>query len=446
MRALPAAGLTELAVGVALFFATEGSSMVSSASDSAAVAVIAFSVLVAAVALARRYGASATTTSFVALIALVACALPSPADAFEIRRSEQTVMVPADEVIDDTLLAFGETVEISGTVNGDLIAFARRVVINGRVAGQVITGAQEIEIGAAIGGSVVGAAQTLTVSDSDIAHNLYAFGQTISTRNGVIRGNAALFGSRAVINAAVGRDAVGFGADVEVGGAVEGDVTAYAERVNVRDEARIGGDVIAHVQSEDNVSVASGATIGGELRTAVNGGQRGPGTERDDRSVGGWILAKVLRFTAAFIAGGLLLWLVPAVRRLSVDTPGEAFTAAGIGLITLISAPIVALLVAITIIGLPVAFVVFVLWVIGLYLAKIVVAHYVGRRLLITAGRNGHFTAPLALGLVIVLLVVSIPFIGGIVNFLLTITGLGLLAILLARVLPREPNDAAVAP
>src|SRR5690606_10429915 len=142
------AGLTELAVGVAFFFATEGSSMVSSAFNLAVVSVIAFGAFAAAAALGRRHGASTGAFSLVALVALIALVAfghASPAEAFELRRSDQTVTVNADEVIDDTLLAFGETIEIHGTVNGDLIAFARRVVVNGRVAGQIITGAQEIE-------------------------------------------------------------------------------------------------------------------------------------------------------------------------------------------------------------------------------------------------------------------------------------------------------------
>src|SRR5690606_1778361 len=154
------------------------------------VSVVPFVASAAAAAVGRRHGASTGAFSLVALVALIALVAfghASPAEAFELRRSDQTVTVNADEVIDDTLLAFGETIEIHGTVNGDLIAFARRVVVNGRVAGQIITGAQEIEIGATVGGSVLGAAQTLTFADSDIAQNVYAFGQTVTTRGGVIR-------------------------------------------------------------------------------------------------------------------------------------------------------------------------------------------------------------------------------------------------------------------
>src|SRR5690606_39375072 len=120
----------------------------------------------------RRHGSSAVALSFVAFVALAAFGAAAPADAFELRQSEETVTVAADEVIDDTLLAFGDTVEIHGPVNGDLVAFARRVVIDGRVQGQVYTRAQHVEIRATMGGSVLGAAQTLSLADSDIAHNV----------------------------------------------------------------------------------------------------------------------------------------------------------------------------------------------------------------------------------------------------------------------------------
>ena len=97
--------------------------------------------------------------------------------------------------------------------------------------------------------------------------------------------------------------------------------------------------------------------------------------------------------------------------------------------VSLVAVPGVAVLVAFTLIGLPLAAIAIVLWLIALYLAQIVVAYVVGARLL--RGRGSHYAALLALGLAVVMLVVNVPFLGGLVSFLLTICGLGLLALFL---------------
>ena len=113
---------------------------------------------------------------------------------------------------------------------------------------------------------------------------------------------------------------------------------------------------------------------------------------------------------------------------MTLDSASRAVKAAGIGLVTAVMLPIACVLIGITIIGIPLGIVGFVLWLLGLYLAKIVVAFLIGRRLF--AGQGGpppHNAALLISGLVVILIAVNIPFVGGIVNILLTIVGLGLL-------------------
>ena len=88
----------------------------------------------------------------------------------------------------------------------------------------------------------------------------------------------------------------------------------------------------------------------------------------------------------------------------------------------------VSVIVCFTIIGIPLGVTGILLWILGLYFAKIVVALLIGRRLF--AGQTGqvpHHAALLVAGLVLILIAMNIPYVGGLVNFLLTILGLGLL-------------------
>ena len=63
-----------------------------------------------------------------------------------------------------------------------------------------------------------------------------------------------------------------------------------------------------------------------------------------------------------------------------------------------------------------------------------------GRVLLETSGR--HYAVMLLAGLVAVLVAVNIPFVGGLINLLLTILGLGLLAELVYRGMSRVRAEA----
>ena len=129
---------------------------------------------------------------------------------------------------------------------------------------------------------------------------------------------------------------------------------------------------------------------------------------------------------AAFLAGLLLFWLFPTLR--SVTLPGvAALRSAGIGLAAAVTLPIAALLVCFTIVGLPVGIATFVLGALGLYLAKPVVGQVVGRLLFRNPDAQPHFAVTLLIGLAIVIFAGSLPFVGGIVRFAVTIIGFGVI-------------------
>jgi len=404
-----------------LFIATEGRSMLTSTIETMGAAVVVVLVAAAALAAARRGGGAAVFSA-----ALAAIAFSTDSEALEIRKSDGLVSVPASETIDDTLIAFGHDVEIDGRVTGDLIAFAQRVVIRGAVDGQVVTAGRRIELEGELGGSMLGAAETIAARDGAIGRNLYGFVREITIGRDVeIVGNGIIFASGASIAGAIGRDVYAFAADVEATGRVGGDLIAYTSSLRVRDPARIEGNVIAHVGDERSVSVSPG-TVVGEVDTRVS---RERGEERDD-GPGAFLAGQAVRFAAAFVTGLILLWLVPPFTRMSLDTAGEVVTSAGVGLIALVAVPIIAVMTAITLIGLPIAVLAMLAWLAALYLAKIVVAHFVGKTIFDRSARPAHFALALLVGLLLVFVAINIPFVGGLFNFVLTITGLGMIVIL----------------
>lgn len=381
------------------------------------------------------------------LLAVLACvivSMPAPSQALDIRRADNgSILIPSGEVVADTLMAFGETVEVDGEVEGDLIAFGRRVIVRGRIGGQLITGAQNVTIEGEVANSVLGFAQSLNVSTASIGRNLYGFAAAIEASGGEgIADNAVVFAERVNFTGPVGRDLLGFAQEIELGGSVGGSLTAYANRLTLLAPARVAGNLTAHLPEEDRLTVSPGAVIGGSVETKIR-------ERREDRTgytSAGYYVAQVLWYAAAFVTGLILLALVPGLRRVSVGDVTQTLIAGGVGLVALVAVPIIAVLVAITIIGIPVALLALALWLAALYLAKIVLAHVVGTRILEASGSTRHFTVALAVGLLLVLLLVELPFIGGLLNFLLTICGLGLLMLFLWRAVRGERVAGVASP
>ena len=339
------------------------------------------------------------------------------ADALEVRRSEGSLTIPSGETVDDTLIALAETVQVDGNVTGDLIALGRRVRVRGMVRGNLITAARDVEIDGAVEGSILQFGQTL-VTRGQTSGNLYAFGQTITVPSGArVGGNATTFSETTTIEGAVGHDVTSFGRELDLGGMVSRRVNAYGERVDIRAGARIDGGLTAHVPDRENVRVDPGATIGGVTRIEVS--ERAPSRFVTVR----YYVRQVIRLAAAFLTGWIFFRLVPGAAAIRLDSGGALLTALGAGAIAACATPILAIVIGITIVGLPLAVFALVLWAILLYLAKILLAVSVGRAIVGSSGAG--IAGALMVGLVLIIVAVNVPYVGGLVNVLLTVTGLG---------------------
>jgi hypothetical protein len=109
------------------------------------------------------------------LIVLLALSLPS----FGLeRRHAEYVTVAANETVDDTLVAAGNTVRIEGVVNGDLIAFGRTVEVVGTVNGDLVTLSKRTVVSGTVEGRIYTFSESLDL-DGLLAHNLYGVAQSL---------------------------------------------------------------------------------------------------------------------------------------------------------------------------------------------------------------------------------------------------------------------------
>ncbi len=416
--------IADIGVEAAIFLAKQGGAIMTSIGKTVAMAM--FTTFIGWLALARpRRNRAHLPLIIAALFGLVAMQ-PTPSQALEIRHEKSEVFIPAGETIDDTLIVSGETVEVAGDVTGDLIAVGRRVTVRGHVGGQVFAFGQTVNVEGEVGGNVTSAAETLGISALHVGGNLYGVGSTVNLNPAAnIDANAVLGGEHLRLAGSVGRDVLSAGENVDVSGTIGGALTAYAQALKVLPPARIAGPVTAYVQHADDLTVSPGAVIGGKVETKLVEGH----LEKNRYLTGGFYLSQLLRFVAALITGTVLLTLLPGLRSVGVDDARGALIAGGVGIVTLVAMPIIAVIVALTIIGLPLGVLGLLLWIVGLYLAKLVVANFIGMRLNADRDEPRHFIVSLAVGLALVIVAVNLPLIGHVLSFVLTIVGLGLLVL-----------------
>ncbi len=406
-------------------------------------------------------------------LALTGALLTAPAAGAAEIRGEDTVVVAADEVVDDDLYVTGGDVVVDGTVRGDLLVAGGTVTINGTVEGDLMAAAQTVVIEGTVGDDARVASQVLLLGEgARVTDDLVTAGYSIETRRGAEIGGDVLLGAY----------------QAQLAGTVEGDVTAGAAALALA--GTIGGDVQADVGSADEVGAAWAPTTGvavprvdpgltltdaarldGDL--SYRSGTEAtiaPGAEiagqvdyeqvvvEDEAVAPAGPLALLIDglrlFVTLLLVGLLALWLMPRATRgaagvlrarpwLSLGWGALAVAGTAVALFAVL---VVAVLLAIalgwlTLGGLAAAVVttgvvldlvlVLALVLAVALLAPVVVGFTVGGLLLRDRdpARFGKRVLALALGLLIYVLLRAVPFLGAVVALLVALFGVGALVV-----------------
>ena len=318
-------------------------------------------------------------------------------------RSGREVTVPATETVQGDLVASGGTVRIDGRVDGDLVASGGQVIVDGTVTGDVLA-----------------AAGTTTIS-------------------GQVDGDARVASGQARIEGRIGED-----------------LLLGAGQATVASETQIGGDLIfaaGRMQLDGTVTgnvlgstgnYSQSGSVGGSERVNIDQPEAEQEPTLADRAVDA-----VRRYVSILVVGALLLWLLPRLLRGAADgTRGRPLVSFGVGilgfigtivalvlviLVTVLVAVVLGLLGLGSLTGLTVfggllvtAGVVFLLVLVVAFAAQATVGLALGRLLLPGLDRSflSRFGA-LALGVLVVVLVAAIPVVGGVLEALLVLLGLG---------------------
>jgi cytoskeletal protein CcmA (bactofilin family) len=275
---------------------------------------------------------------------------------------------------------------------------------------------------------------TITV-DAPVGGKLAAAGGEIRvTRNVTVGKNASVTGSHLDVDGIVSGNLDAVGETLTINGEVRGDVDADVENLVLGPGAKVGGSVsyTGEFRKEE------GAAVGGEVKK-----RSGESVVRDKSvkvasTVVGWI-ATVMVFLMLIVCGAIFLAVAPIFSVEAPDrlraSPGQSL---GMGLLTVVGAPIIAVLFMITIFGIPVGVIIFALYPLALLLGFVVGVLWLaswGTQLAkkppppTVARAIGYF----ALALLVITVVGRIPVLGGILAGLLLVMGVGAFEVELFR-------------
>jgi len=365
-----------------------------------------------------------------ALVALPAAAQDTkPASAPSAERRESAPGASRN------VYAAGQTTRTSDNIEGDFVGAGARVIVDRAVKGDALLVGGSVDVRAAVGDDVRAAGGDVRI-ESRIGGELFAAGGSVTLVQGSqVDHGSQLFGGTATIDGKVVGPLKVRAQKIVINGEVTGDADLVGEQIDLGPAALIGGNLVYAARSFNR---ADGATIGGTTRQDTGSADRGHGDgERERRWDDGARTAGASWFTGVLSYFGLLacaaafLLLFP---RFAEQAPEHIhhmpWSSLGIGFGAVIGVPVLAVLLFITLLGIPLGIALMALFPGLLLLGYVVGLLLLAWRLRVAlhkpAGMGfGRTMGLVAVTLLLVMLIGRLPFIGGLLHFLLVIAGVG---------------------
>ena len=278
-----------------------------------------------------------------------------------------------------------------------------------------------------------------------ISGDQLVIGNTFALREDeVLDGNMLIIGgtASAAEGSTVNGDLVLVGGTLTINGMVNGEIVSIGGVVNLGDSAVINGDLSLLGGS---VQRSGSAVINGGVNQNVpddfvfdfpfDGGRWFPFEQ--ERSALSRVLSALFRSLAMGVLAVLIGLLLPHnIKHIAANVTREPLVSGGVGILTIIVAPIVLILLIITILLIPITVLGFIALSLAILLGLIAVGYEIGQRLAELFKTTWHPSVSAGIGTLALTLVTGIanfiPCIGWVLGFVAGVIGLG--AVITSRV------------
>lgn len=337
------------------------------------------------------------------------------------------------------LIVCATSVNVSGELTGDLFACAQTVTINGRVGDSIRVFGNTLTITGIIEGDLLVFAENLTLAPgSRITGDVVTFGK-MAVINGTVDGDLKASGASAIVNGDIGGDLSGTMGQLSLSGTVGRDCRITCDTLKVDPKARIAGDL--EYKAREPVDLEGKGIVGGSIQFD----KKEKKAEEPERAFSWFTL---WRFLASLVVGFVLIGIFRRMTpSIEASVEREIIPSLGVGFVMAVVLPVAALIVGLLVVTIPLAVIALIAWLIAVYVAKLPVALWLGRRILRALGSADPSPyLGLLIGLVLLFLLFAIPYLGPFLWILTVAVGLGALALGTRGHLAAGPSAGGAAP
>ena len=335
------------------------------------------------------------------------------------------VSLKSGEVVDGNYYAFGEMVEIMGTVNGDVYAAGSQVLVNATINGDLIVAGGTVNISGNITEDLRAAGGQITI-DAKVGKNASVAGGNIDLTQSASIGKAAqLAGGNVLLSAPVTSEVFLAAGNATVTSTIGENLTARTGNLRLSPGASIAGNL--DYWSGEELTFSNEASVSGAITRHELPEKLTPSEKQVSGFFKGFSLFSALTSIFSTIAlGFILIKFFPNCTEAAIlALKSNPWKALGIGLLFVIVTPIAILVLFVTMVGIPLALMSIPLFFIYIYFARIYAVLTAGSFLLTKSGKTPTPTLSLLTGIVIYYALGIIPFIGGLSKLFFILAGVG---------------------
>lgn len=416
---------------------------------------------------------------FVVLVSVFLFFVVVPASLAVEKFDEGNVTIGANEVIEDDVMVFANDFVMDGTIKGDLVVFATTAKINGVVEGDILGTGQEIILNGTVEDDARVAGMVITLGEAaHVADDMLVGAYSLESKAGsVVAGDLFFGGAQALLAGDVNGDLSVAGGGLELLGTVGGDVQAEvgsASDAPVFSPFAFMPNMPAVPTMEWGLTVGDQAQIGGDLNysgpvaatiptNAVSGEvsfeqviptttQQEVVTPTPTQNALNWLYTFLRQLVALLIVGAIMVWMAPHwTSKVAYYIQEKPLPTFGWGLLTV---ALILLAIGLTIavmvmlamtfgaltlssvaggivmLGLFVTFGLVLLFAFTVtYFSKVIVGLFLGRYLFnrFNSRLADSKQWSMALGVLLIVLLTAIPYVGWLIGLAVTLLGFGAL-------------------
>jgi hypothetical protein len=390
---------------------------------------------------------------FIMVLLTVIFVSSSPLWAFDSESGEDVSITTSQG---DDIYVFGSNVRVSENIEGDLVVAGGRIDISGDVSQDLMVAGGTVNLDGDVGDDARVSGVILTISGNISDDLLAAGGQITISKKTDIGGSAVITGGTIDFGGTSGEGAILNAGNITISGKVKGDVEiGEVESLKITGSAEITGNLI--YKSARSADISDDAVIGGEIMETIIEKQakiEAPDTSPWAIFIATFIGGRIIAFLALFVLGIILLLILPGIfERFTERMKKTLGYCIGSGAIVIFGVPIasfiifiISIILFITIIGSGLGAVIMasnilmlILYGILIYTSTVFLSFTLGKVILsktsLNMGKYGWKVLAYLIGLVIIMILYSIPFVGWIVRFAGVLFGTGAVVLVLKDII-----------